>query len=114
MKEIKAIIQPIKLDTVIDALIQIEGFPGITVDKHVHGFGKSGGGGSSQLMTLDLLDNLRMVKLEIVVAERMLEKVIQVIQEKAYSGSPGDGKIFVYDVEDVIKIRTNERGKRAI
>ncbi len=114
MKEIKAIIQPFKLTSVIEALKQIEGLPGITVDEHVHGFGKSGGEGAQRKITVDLIDYIQKVKLELVVPEKLVESVIRTIQESAYTGNPGDGKIFVYDVYDVVKIRTNERGESAI
>lgn len=114
MKEIKAIIQPFKRPNVIEALRQIEGLPGITVDEHVYGFGKSGGETGQRKITVDLVDYVQMVKLELVVPDRLVESVVRTIQESAHTGSPGDGKIFVLDVEDVIKIRTNERGESAI
>ena len=114
MKEIKAIIQPFKLSSVIEALKQIEGLPGITVDEHVHGFGKSRGEGAHRKITVDLIDYVQKVKIELVVPDSLVESVIGVIQESAHTGTAGDGKIFVYDVRDVVKIRTNERGESAI
>lgn len=114
MKEIKAIIQPFKRPNVIEALRQIEGLPGITVDEHVHGFGKSGGESDHGKIAADLIDYVQMVKLELVVPDRLVESVIRVIQESAHTGNPGDGKIFVCDVSEVVKIRTNERGEKAI
>ena len=114
MKEIKAIIQPFKRPNVIEALKQIEGLPGITVDEHVHGFGKSGSEGGHRKITVDLVDYVQKTKLELVVPDRLIESVIRAIQENAHTGNPGDGKIFVYDVQEVVKIRTNERGESAI
>ena len=114
MKEIKAIIQPFKLTNVIEALKQIEGLPGITVDEHVHGFGKSGGEDAQRKITVDLITYVQVVKLELVVPDRLVERVIHAIQETAHTGNPGDGKIFVHDVQEVVKIRTNERGESAI
>ena len=114
MKEIKAIIQPFKRSAVIDALKQIGGLPGMTVDEHVHGFGKSSGESREQRGNVDLIDYVPMVKLEIVVPDTMVERVISAIQESAHTGNPGDGKIFVYDVQEVVKIRSNERGEGAI
>ncbi len=107
MKEIKAIIQPFKLAGVVDALREIEGLPGITVDEHIHGFGKSES-------PSDLVEYVQKVKLELVVPDQMVEKVIRTIQSTAHTGNSGDGKIFVYQVQDVVKIRTNERGEGAI
>ena len=62
----------------------------------------------------DLVEYAKKVKLEIVVPDRLVERVVNIIQANAHTGSPGDGKIFVYPVEDVIKIRTGERGEGAI
>jgi nitrogen regulatory protein P-II 1 len=114
MKEIKAIIQPFKLTNVIEALKQIEGLPGITVDEHVHGFGKTGGESGQRKITVDLVDYVQKAKLELVVPDKLVERVIRAIQENAHTGNPGDGKVFVYDVQEVVKIRTNERGETAI
>ena len=114
MKEIKAIIQPFKLLDVIEGLKQIDGLPGITVDEHVHGFGKTGSAGGHQTITVDSVNYVKKVKLELVVPDSLVESVIRAIQENAHTGNSGDGKIFVYDVQEVVKIRTNERGERAI
>jgi nitrogen regulatory protein P-II 1 len=81
MKEIKAIIQPFKLTNVIEALNQIEGLPGIAVDQHVHGFGKAGSEGAQKKTRVDLIDYVQMVKLELVVSDRLVERVIRAIQE---------------------------------
>lgn len=114
MKEIKAIIRPNKLSSVIEALKQIEGLPGITVDQGVHGFGKTAGSGANHKIQVDLIDYIPKVKLEVVIPDQLVEQVVTTIQTNAHTGNPGDGKIFIYDVQDVIKIRTNERGEHAI
>ncbi len=114
MKEIKAILQPFRLSAVIEALKQIEGLPGITVDEHVHGFGKSGAEGTSRKITVDLIDYVQKVKIELVVPDRLVERVIGTIQSSAHTGNPGDGKIFVTEVHEVVRMRTNERGEEAI
>ena len=114
MKEIKAIIRPNKLTTVIEALKQIKELPGITVDQGVHGFGKTAGIGVKDKIQVDLIDYIAKVKIEVVVPDHLVEPVVSAIQSKAHTGNPGDGKIFIYDVRDVIKIRTNERGEGAI
>ncbi len=111
MKEIKAIIQPFMLLKVIAALRKIEGLPGITISE-TKGFGKSGGkkgiadGGIFEFVTKN--------KIEVVVPDFLADLVIDTIQKNAHTGNPGDGKIFVTEVVNVIKIRTNERGEIAI
>lgn len=77
-------------------------------------FWKIWGGGGHQKITVDLVDYVQKVELELVVPDSLVESVIRVIQENANTGNPGDVKIFVYNVEDVINIRTNERGGEAI
>lgn len=113
MKEIKAIIRPFKLLEVIDELTKIEGLPGVTVSE-IKGFGKSRAKNAPDKIVYDLVEFIPRIKLEVVVTDGMAEEVINVIQKYSHTGNSGDGKIFVYNVEDVIKIRTNERGKEAI
>lgn len=113
MKEIKAIIRPFKLDDVITALHKIEGLPGITILK-IKGFGKSKAKDSEDAIREGLHDYVEKVKLELVVHNDMVDKVVDTIQEIAHTGNPGDGKIFVINVDNTIKIRTNERGEKAI
>lgn len=114
MKEIKAIIQPFMLTKVIEALKQIEGMPGITVDKEVRGFGGTQTEGTSQRFVDDMVEYVQKAKLETVVSDSMVNLVVKTIQKNAHTGNPGDGKIFVYSVDDVVKIRTNQRGEKAI
>lgn len=113
MKEIKAIIRPFKLLEVIDELTKIEGLPGVTVSE-IKGFGKSRAKNASDKIIYDMIEFIPRIKLEVVVADEMANEVIDVIQKYAHTGNTGDGKIFVSDVQDVVKIRTNERGVEAI
>lgn len=114
MKEIKAIVQPFMLNKIIEALKQIEGMPGITVDREVRGFGGTQTEHTSRKIVDDMVEYVHKVKLETVVPDEMVERVVNTIQENAHTGNPGDGKIFVTEVSNVVKIRTNERGKTAI
>jgi nitrogen regulatory protein P-II 1 len=109
MKEIKAILQPFMLNKVIEALRAIEGLPGITVSHGVQGYGRASPQNRDELELPEAK-----VKLEIVVSDDLAEKVIQTILATAHTGNGGDGKIFIYPVEDVAKIRTGQRGEIAI
>jgi len=109
VKEIKAIIRPFMLDAVQTALHEIKGLPGCTVSQ-VQGYGRSDGKDACE----EALRNDERTKLEIVVPDPMVKKVIKVIQEKAHTGKEGDGKIYVIQCVDVIRIRTGEHGQAAI
>ncbi|GIV46173.1 MAG: nitrogen regulatory protein P-II 1 [Ignavibacterium sp.] len=113
MKEIKAIIQPFKLTEVIKELQKIEGLPGVTISD-IKGFGKTRAMNAAEKVIDDLIEYVPKKKIEIVVHDDMVDKILDVIQSKAHTGNPGDGKIFVVNVENVVKIRTNERGESAI
>lgn len=113
MKEIKAIIQPFMLPRIVEALREIEGLPGLTVSE-VRGFGKQQAVDGSGQVSDSYVDFTPKAKLEIVVADHLAERVVEVVQKHAHTGNPGDGKIFVYPVEEVVKIRTAERGEAAI
>ncbi len=113
MKEIKAIIQPFMLTKVVEALHQIEGLPGVTISE-IKGFGRTKAKDAKDKITEGLLEFVQKIKLEIVVKDEMVEKVLETIQKNAHTGNPGDGKIFVYGVEEIVRIRTNEKGKEAI
>lgn len=114
MKEIKAIIQPFMLSKVINALKELEGLPGVTVDFEVKGFGKSRAEDAEDKVVEDLIGYVKKDKLEIVVPDYLVEAVVQITQTHAHTGNPGDGKIFISTVDDVIKIRTGERGEGTI
>jgi nitrogen regulatory protein P-II 1 len=113
MKEIKAMIQPFMLSKVVDALHKIPEFPGLTVTK-VQGFGREKGKGSPHSIVEDLIDYVPKVKLEIIVRDGMLDAVVETITSSAHTGNKGDGKIFIYDVMDAIRIKTKERGESAV
>ncbi len=113
MKEIKAIIRPFKLDDVVTALHKIDGLPGITVSE-IKGFGRTKAKNAIDSFREGLHDYIKRIKIEIVVHNDIVDEVIDTIQIKAHTGNPGDGKIFVIDVANTIRIRTNERGEQAI
>ena len=112
MKKVEAIIKPFKLDEVKDALSKI-GIYGMTVTE-VKGFGRQKGHvevyrGAEYEVTF-----IPKIKIEVVVPDAIIDKVISTIIDKAKTGSIGDGKIFLYSLEDVIRIRTGEKGEAAI
>src|SRR6058998_3882858 len=112
MKKIEAIIQPFKMDEVKEALMGI-GVDGITISE-VRGHGRQKGHKEvyrGQEYNVDLLPK---VKFELVVADTRLEEVLDAITGAARSGKIGDGKIFVYDVAESIRIRNNDRGEAAV
>jgi nitrogen regulatory protein P-II 1 len=112
MKKIEAIIKPFKLDDVKEALQEI-GLTGITVTE-ARGFGRQKGHTELYRCEEYVVDFLPKVKLEIIVDDAMVEKTIEAIMGAAQTGRIGDGKIFVLPVDDVIRIRTGERGPNAI
>jgi nitrogen regulatory protein P-II 1 len=112
MKKIEAIIKPFKLDEVKDALNAI-GIQGMTVTE-VKGFGRQKGHVELYRGAEYEISFIPKVNIEAVVADNIVEKVLSTIQDKAKTGKIGDGKIFVSKVEDVIRIRTGEKGDTAI
>lgn len=113
MKEIKAIIQPFMLQDVLDALNAIEDIPGLTVSQ-VIGWGKARGANVEDPVHEAGHSFAKKTKLEIVVPGARADAVIDAIARSAKTGRPGDGKIFVYEVTEVLKIRTGETGEKAI
>jgi nitrogen regulatory protein P-II 1 len=113
MKEIKAIIRPLKLLEVTEELHKIKGLPGVTVSE-IKGFGKSRAGNAKEKTVYEMVEFVPRIQLEVVVHDEMAEEVVNVIQKVAHTGNTGDGKIFVMNVEETVKIRTNERGRNAI
>jgi len=114
MKEIKAIVQPFMLSKVIAGLHEmVEHLPGVTVSE-VRGFGKNRGHDNDGPIASAEAEYAPKTKLEIVVCDDVAASVVEVILARAHTGNPGDGKIFVYPLEDVVKIRTGERGEGAI
>ena len=112
MKKIEAIIKPFKLDEVKDALAEV-GIQGMTVTE-VKGFGRTGGKKEVYRGSSYVVDFVPKVKVEVVVADEQVNAVIDAIERSARTGRIGDGKIFVVPVEEVVRIRTGERGRDAI
>ncbi|HEA3286813.1 TPA: nitrogen regulatory protein P-II [Pasteurella multocida] len=112
MKKIEAIIKPFKLDDVRESLSDV-GITGITVTE-VRGFGRQKGHTELYRGAEYMVDFLPKVKMEIVVTDEQVDQCIEAIMETAQTGKIGDGKIFVYDVERVIRIRTGEENEDAI
>ncbi len=112
MKKIEAIIKPFKLDEVKEALHEV-GLQGITVVE-AKGFGRQKGHTELYRGAEYVVDFLPKLKLEIVLSDEQCESALEAIQEAARTGRIGDGKIFVTDVEEAIRIRTGETGREAI
>ena len=112
MKLITAIIKPFKLDEVREALSAI-GVQGITVTE-VKGYGRQKGHTELYRGAEYVVDFLPKVKIEVAVATELLERSIEAIEGSARTGKIGDGKIFVYDLEQVVRIRTGETGQEAL
>ncbi len=112
MKKIEAIIKPFKLDEVTEALQEI-GVAGMTVIE-AKGFGRQKGHTEFYQGAEYLVDFLPKIKIEMVVEDRMVDKIIDTILTVAKTGRIGDGKIFVSSIEQAIRIRTNDRGNEAL
>ncbi len=112
MKKVEAIIKPFKLDEVKNALNEI-GINGMTITE-VKGFGRQKGHVEVYRGTEYEVNFIPKVKIEAVIPDSMIDKVISTITEKAKTGNIGDGKIFIHSLEDVIRIRTGDRGEAAI
>jgi len=112
MKKIEAIIKPFRLDEVKQALTTV-GISGMTVSE-VKGFGRQKGHTELYRGAEYTVDFLPKVKIEVLLPDEMLSKAVEAIIESAQTGKIGDGKIFVTSVDEVIRIRTNERGEEAI
>ena len=112
MKLITAIIRPFKLDEVREALTEV-GVSGITVTE-VKGFGRQKGHTELYRGAEYVVDFLPKIKIELVVTDELADKAVAAISEAANTGRIGDGKIFVLQVEEAIRIRTGERGASAV
>jgi nitrogen regulatory protein P-II 1 len=112
MKKVEAIIKPFKLDEVKDALAEI-GIQGMTVTE-VKGFGRTGGKKEVYRGSAYVVDFVPKVKIEVVVPDGLVHQVLEAVEKSAKTGRIGDGKIFVMPVEEVVRIRTGERGDEAI
>ena len=109
MKEIKAIVKTVMVDAVLDALMAIPDLPGVTVSE-IEGFGRHRGGGKAEGQYAFVHKS----KLEIVVSDRLVDRVVGAIRDAAHTGQPGDGKIFVVDVVHAVRIRTGEEDDAAL
>jgi nitrogen regulatory protein P-II 1 len=112
MKKIEAIIKPFKLDEIKTGLHEI-GINGMTVTE-VKGFGRQKGHVEFYRGAEYDINFVPKLKIEVVLPDEMADKAISVVQGKAKTGEIGDGKIFVYRIDDIIRIRTGERGEAAI
>jgi nitrogen regulatory protein P-II 1 len=112
MKKIEAIVRHHKVDEVKEALVSV-GLHGMTITE-VRGFGRQRGHTETYRGTEYTVDFVPKVKIEIVVADELLDKTVSAIVNAAKTGQVGDGKIFVSDLTEVIRVRTGETGKAAI
>ena len=112
MKKIEAIIRPFKLEEVKEALVE-EGIRGLTISE-VRGYGRQKGHTETYRGSEYRIEFVPKIKVEVVVEDSKVEKVVDAILKTAKTGQVGDGKIFIYKVEDVVRIRTGESGKDAL
>lgn len=112
MKMLMAIIKPFKLDEVHEALMEI-GVPGITISE-VRGFGRQKGHTELYRGAEYVVDFLPKLKIELALPDSMVDIAVDAICKAAYTGKIGDGKIFVYDLQQVVRVRTGEVGEDAI
>ena len=112
MKKIEAVVKPFKLDEVREALSEI-GVTGLTVTE-VKGFGRQKGHTELYRGAEYVVDFLPKVKVEVIIADNLVERAIEAIVKAARTGKIGDGKIFVTSVEQVVRIRTGESGEAAV
>lgn len=112
MKKIEAIIRPFKLDEVKEALIE-EGIKGLTISE-VRGYGRQKGHTETYRGAEYQIEFVPKIKIELIVDDKNLDKAVDAILRSAKTGQVGDGKIFISDIKDVIRIRTEESGSQAL
>jgi nitrogen regulatory protein PII len=112
MKKIEAIIRPFKLDEVKEALVE-EGIKGLTISE-VRGYGRQKGHTETYRGSEYQIEFIPKIKIEIVVDDALLDKAVEAVLRSAKTGQVGDGKIFISDIQDVIRIRTEESGTQAL
>lgn len=112
MKKIVAIIRPFKLDEVKEALAE-EGIKGLTITE-VRGYGRQKGHSETYRGSEYRIEFVPKMKIEVVIEKDKVDKVVEAILRSAKTGQVGDGKIFISDIEEVIRIRTEESGKEAL
>jgi nitrogen regulatory protein P-II 1 len=112
LKKIEAIIRPFKLEEVKEALVE-EGVRGLTISE-VRGYGRQKGHTETYRGSEYRIEFIPKIKIEIVVNDSNVDKVVDAILKSAKTGQIGDGKIFIYDINEVIRIRTDESGEQAL
>jgi nitrogen regulatory protein PII len=112
MKKVEAIIRPFKLEEVKEALVE-EGIRGLTISE-VRGYGRQKGHTETYRGSEYRIEFVPKIKIEVVIEDSKVEKIVDAILKTAKTGQVGDGKIFIYNVEDVVRIRTGESGKDAL
>lgn len=112
MKKIEAIIRPFKLEEVKEALVEF-GIRGLTISE-VRGYGRQKGHTETYRGSEYRIEFVPKIKIEVVIEDSKVEKIVDAILRTAKTGQVGDGKIFIYNVEDVVRIRTGESGKDAL
>ncbi len=112
MKKVEAIIRPFKLDEVKEALLE-EGIRGMTISE-VRGYGRQKGHKETYRGSEYQIEFVPKIKIEIVINDDMVDKIVDTILAHAKTGQVGDGKIFIYNIEDIIRIRTDESGPEAL
>jgi nitrogen regulatory protein PII len=112
MKKIEAIIRPFKLEDVKEALIE-EGIRGLTMSE-IRGYGRQKGHTETYRGSEYSIEFVQKIKIELIVEDNKVEKIVDAILKTAKTGQVGDGKIFIYNVEDAVRIRTGESGKDAL
>jgi len=112
MKKIEAVIRPFRLDDVREALAEI-GVKGMTLTE-VKGYGRQKGHTELYRGSEYQIDFLPKIKIEVVVPDKMADRVVDTILKAAKTGQVGDGKIFIYDIEDAVRVRTGESGETAL
>jgi len=113
MKKIEAIVRPSLLSRVVDSLREIPEIPGIIIYE-IKGFGKARARTAKDKFTEEFIDYIPRMKLEVVIKDEQVEEVVALILKNAHTGNTGDGKIFIFQAEDCVKIRTFEKGEAAI
>ena len=112
LKKIEAIIRPFKLDEVKEALVE-EGIRGLTISE-VRGYGRQKGHTETYRGSEYRIEFVPKIKIEVVIEESRVDRIVDAILKSAKTGQVGDGKIFIYDVNEVIRIRTDESGEKAL
>lgn len=113
MKQIIAYIRPVVLERVTDALREIDGLSGMSV-MEIKGFGQGKGAFCSGERDMEITHFCKQARIEIMTSDAIVWKVVDTIRDKAWTGERGEGKIYVMNVEEAVKIRTNERGETAV